>query len=580
MRIVFFVLTLLLLSVAGWVLWTEANPSWRHYQEVARGRAEARLLDMQTEARAELDRPVMQSLLGSIDARLRTLDADSSDSDRRRDAAGRLVSLRQERVRLGQELRREEARLAAPDLVLKQRVLRSLLAQARDAYATTSAKWPPNEGVLSRWKARRDSLESELAVLLRPVDDLVARIDSLRAIEDTVHVEVDALASPREELLAERERLFTRRTTVESALARVRAQRSGIREIVSPDGGEITRCPTCHGGLLEFPPAHPVLPSEAELVDVPCTVCHHGNGRALDVKRAHEGLVSGIATGGGAYSLQARIDRLQSPDPSTRRTAMEELRALTGIEPPPVETSAGASVGTPFGTIAASIGTSETLAATDASRSLAADDAEAHAWLVWWETAQRYFEASSPGHGADPNQASGGTDPWSIAPTGRPLRYVGSRECLGCHRTLHREHSMRWAKTKFQSMNRLVGEPHPERCYRCHATGYDAVTGTYAEAGVTCEACHGPGEQYSEMMFVGSELNGRGETGRGREILAESSRLAREAVSARLFQTDSGPVNVCVTCHNPRRHRDGGPGILERDSETAAAGSTDEKAVR
>ena len=34
------------------------------------------------------------------------------------------------------------------------------------------------------------------------------------------------------------------------------------------------------------------------------------------------------------------------------------------------------------------------------------------------------------------------------------------------------------------------------QCIGCHTTGYDAATKSYAEAGVGCEACHGPGEDH------------------------------------------------------------------------------------
>lgn len=32
----------------------------------------------------------------------------------------------------------------------------------------------------------------------------------------------------------------------------------------------------------------------------------------------------------------------------------------------------------------------------------------------------------------------------------------------------------------------------PKECLSCHTTGYDSATGTFAEAGVTCGACHDP----------------------------------------------------------------------------------------
>src|SRR5207253_1674767 len=134
---------------------------------------------------------------------------------------------------------------------------------------------------------------------------------------------------------------------------------------------------------------------------------------------------------------------------------------------------------------------------------------------------------------------------------GRRLRYVGSRTCLACHEVLHREHSRRWMDTKFRSLERLAGEQHPERCFACHTTGYDAAAGIYAEPGVTCEACHGPGERYSAMMRTGQELIGKGEDERGRTLLDIASRLARDAVSRRLVAGERGNQNVCVSCHQP-----------------------------
>jgi len=47
----------------------------------------------------------------------------------------------------------------------------------------------------------------------------------------------------------------------------------------------------------------------------------------------------------------------------------------------------------------------------------------------------------------------------------------------------------------------------------CHATGYDSEKKTYKEENVGCEACHGPGEKYQEMMTEQRQRRG----GRSRE---------------------------------------------------------------
>jgi len=42
----------------------------------------------------------------------------------------------------------------------------------------------------------------------------------------------------------------------------------------------------------------------------------------------------------------------------------------------------------------------------------------------------------------------------------------------------------------------------------CHATGFDPEKRTYKEENVGCEACHGPGEKYQEMMMGKDALEG------------------------------------------------------------------------
>ncbi|MCK6580018.1 MAG: hypothetical protein L6Q98_18150 [Anaerolineae bacterium] len=38
-----------------------------------------------------------------------------------------------------------------------------------------------------------------------------------------------------------------------------------------------------------------------------------------------------------------------------------------------------------------------------------------------------------------------------------------------------------------------------QNCAYCHVTGYDAERGRWTDDGVTCEACHGPGEEHEEL---------------------------------------------------------------------------------
>jgi hypothetical protein len=335
-------------------------------------------------------------------------------------------------------------------------------------------------------------------------------------------------------------------TAREAALARIRRQGVRIREIASPDGREVARCPTCHGAIDDAPGAHPALAGQEVFRDVPCTACHRGRGRALTVREAHLGLLAAGEFDAGAYSLRGRIERLAGQDPAAAARARDELSQLTGEEPGAAGEAAAAGA--------------------------ASDSALAARWLDWWSHASAYFEPGErEGEGGSSALSAAGVDPWAWSSRGRPLQYVGSRKCLSCHEVLHREHSRRWMPTKFRSLERLVNERNPERCFPCHTTGYDPATHRYAEAGVTCEGCHGPGERYDEMMVVGQEMVSAGDVARGRALLDAASRLAREAIDRRLMPGDRGPVNVCVSCHQPWEHRDGGPSTLERAPVTAAA---------
>ena len=138
--------------------------------------------------------------------------------------------------------------------------------------------------------------------------------------------------------------------------------------------------------------------------------------------------------------------------------------------------------------------------------------------------------------------------------------YVGSEKCLLCHRNLHSEIVKSWQDSKHHTTMRLVSEnknilenlkmtsslkkedvlaiighqdkryvfvrsdfqvfaseqwqdeesdpPHDEigtegkkvdatqQCFGCHATGYFVSQKKFAEPGVGCEACHGPGKKH------------------------------------------------------------------------------------
>lgn len=122
--------------------------------------------------------------------------------------------------------------------------------------------------------------------------------------------------------------------------------------------------------------------------------------------------------------------------------------------------------------------------------------------------------------------------------TGEKAIYVGSRKCLRCHTGLTAPHVEQWKRTKFTSFERVKQAPdfiegdenYRKQCYKCHTTGYNPGNGKYVDEGVTCEACHGPGELFSYFMDIGKAQEGQ--------------KIARV----------NSPYNVCFECHISRHH--------------------------
>jgi mono/diheme cytochrome c family protein len=126
-----------------------------------------------------------------------------------------------------------------------------------------------------------------------------------------------------------------------------------------------------------------------------------------------------------------------------------------------------------------------------------------------------------------------------ILPEGPPLKerpfftqeeaaYTGSESCIGCHEGLHKKHIDTWRKSPMakRAFSRIEGEKDKTKCIPCHATGYDPEKKGFKEENVGCEACHGPGEKYLDMMT-------------GKDAL-EGGKIARE-----------NGLKACTRCHHP-----------------------------
>ncbi len=88
--------------------------------------------------------------------------------------------------------------------------------------------------------------------------------------------------------------------------------------------------------------------------------------------------------------------------------------------------------------------------------------------------------------------------------------YVGSETCIGCHEDLNKVQINAWRKSLMatNAFSFITNEKDKTKCIPCHATGYDPEKKNYKEENVGCEACHGPGERYQEMMMGANAQEG------------------------------------------------------------------------
>ncbi|MCZ7551181.1 MAG: hypothetical protein B6D39_01990 [Anaerolineae bacterium UTCFX2] len=81
------------------------------------------------------------------------------------------------------------------------------------------------------------------------------------------------------------------------------------------------------------------------------------------------------------------------------------------------------------------------------------------------------------------------------APPEQVPSYAGSSACANCHKDIFEN----WTSTRHaQAFSSPIFQRNWDElskqtaCLQCHTTGFNSQDGTYAEVGVTCEACHGP----------------------------------------------------------------------------------------
>jgi len=107
--------------------------------------------------------------------------------------------------------------------------------------------------------------------------------------------------------------------------------------------------------------------------------------------------------------------------------------------------------------------------------------------------------------------------------------FVGSHYCISCHGATHPGTVKTWRESPMAATyERIRHEPVKDNCVPCHTTGLNSATGHYAEEGVGCEACHGPGREAVRLVLAGK-------TNEHKELI----------------RIDQNSKPVCERCHNP-----------------------------
>jgi len=343
---------------------------------------------------------------------------------------------------------------------------------------------------------QRGAAQASLLAEQQTFDDVQRSLDYRRAEEaasspDAGEAELRHLAAYRADL-----------DHAEARLARWEQRPRGIDEQITPDG-TVERCGTCHPGMDDLAATHPGLGPQSPYQGWGCTVCHGGNGRALRSDEAHRFMMLRPWTRGPAVTLEPLVDALDHRDKAERAAAVASLRRLTGRD-------LGYAYHAPAAERAEAVGR----------------------WRTWWAANATHWRPRLPT----------GLDATGYDSSGRPVPYVGSGACLRCHEARQRRHVERWRATKFTSFDRLEAVEDNTPCLECHTTGYDPVTDTWLQEGVTCEGCHGPGADYAAAMAAAVVLQASGDVSEGERLLDEVSTQLREQMATR---------NVCVQCHDP-----------------------------
>ncbi len=322
-------------------------------------------------------------------------------------------------------------------------------------------------------------------------------------------------------------------------------------KIVTEPGRLADMCLACHAntGVPGFE-ANPLkdlneihenlfILQEMPLDQVGCTACHGGDPLALTTERAHENMLSRFEE----LFLES-LEQLRSPKQMERQRGIERIRWMTGTD---------------FGFVF--------------SDPPEVREAKIREIEAWWERhrdtflAEGYGERDSPFKTENP-QREKILQETTVSPIGENLQFVGSNTCVACHSNpqlggtsyipfSNKEHVERWFRDEFKTSEnpemylynhpwlaevlaaQVITDPERRRevlelIDEARRTGKvpqpppQELIEAMRSLDITCEACHGPGSEYAQLMMRGMAFEFQGRSDEATQLIARGAEIARE----------------------------------------------------